>query len=552
MLDSNSLMAGPNGTPVPSPVLDRSVETLPPKDQAPMSVGDGGWGILAFAGTVGDEIPQWGTLIQRRDAMLRNFIVSEPFCAGAFASVIARYAAFSWTLNGGGPRTTAACQDMLLSANFGGGWADFISEITMDYLTSDKGAFVELIRTADRPDAPVIGLHALNSLQCWSTGNPEVPVIFWDQLSGQYHRLQWYQVHHLREIPMSSPLMNRARVFRLQMCALSRVLLHVKAFRSILEYLDEKTSGRHHKAIHVVAGISRNELQDALTKQENAADARQLLRYIQPVVVTALDPGATPKVATLELSTLPDGFDIEKTWRMYISCLALGLLTDYQDLAPLPGGNLGTSSQSIMLDKKAKAKGAGLFRKQITHMMNRVVLPAGVEFEFDEQDLDEDQAAALARETRAKGRSLMKATGEVDDLGARQIALDDGDISAELFEAMQQRDLTEQAIRDDEREKVIREQIMQRGRPAGPVMEEAPPTTISPSGRVIAAPGSATALPGVLAEGEKPTSPAPGVKATREEVEPQIRAAEVEAAAVVEAALARGYRALAKRLAKLE
>jgi hypothetical protein len=157
--------------------------------------------------------------------------------------------------------------------------------------------------------------------------------------------------------------------------------------------------------------------------------------------------------------------------------------------------------------------------------------------------LDEDQAAALARETRAKGRALMKATGEVDDMGARQIALDDGDISPELFEAMQQRDLTEQSIRDDEREKIERERILEMGTPAGKPAE-APPTTVSPAGNVVA--GT------VVASGEKPGAGVPGIKASREAFEDQIGSAEEEAGALIEKRLARVYRSLQGRLDGLE
>lgn len=536
----------PAAQPVDREVIARSVETLVPDDQAKSTPGvaGGGWGILSVAFGTLEELPPWGSLVQQRDILLRSFLTTEPFAASAFSSVISRYATFSWTLNGAGPRTTAKLQEMLNLANLGAGWADFIGELTMDYLTQDKGAFVELIRSWNSADAPVIGIRALNALNCWSTGNPAYPVIFRDERAGEYRPLAWYQVHHIREIPMHSPLARAARVFRLQMCALSRAFLHVRAFRSSLQYLDEKTSGRHHKAIHVISGVGKNEIDDALALQENAADEKMLRRYMQPVILAPIKPDIDPKVATLELSTMPDGWDQQKMMQQYITLLSLALLCDYQELAPLPGGNIGTGAQSDVLDKKSKAKGAGLFRKIITHMMNNVVLPDGCEFAFDEQDLDEDQAAALARKTRAEGRALMKAAGEIDALGARQIALDDGDISAELFEAMGQRDLTEQSIRDDEREKTIRELITTTGKPASKPEDAAPGAGISPSGGII------------KAEGEKPSAGAPGVKfggkATREDVDDDVRSAEAEAASLVEGALATGFRALKRRLEEMQ
>lgn len=548
----------PGSQPVDGAVIDRSAETLPSVEQAKSTPGVAGvgWGIINVALQATADLPEWGTLVQRRDIMLRQFLATEPFAAAAFASVVSRYATFSWTLNGAGPRTTARLQYMLNTANFGAGWGDFICELAMDYLTQDKGAFVELIRTADSPDSPVIGIRALNALQCWSTGNPEIPVMFRNEMDGQYIPLKWYQVHHIREIPMHSPIARAARAYRLQLCALSRAFLHVRAFRSTIEYLDEKTSGRHHKAIHVIAGVGKNEVDDALARQAAAADEKFLRRYIQPVVIAPLSPESKPAVATLELSTMPDGWDQQKLMTQYLTLLSMALLCDYQELAPLPGGNIGTGTQSAVLDKKSKAKGAGLFRKLITHMMNNVVLPEGCEFKFDEQDLDEDKAAAEAREIRAKGRALMKAIGEVDVLGARQMSLDDGDISPELFEAMGQRDLTEQAIRDDERQKTIRELIQTSGTPAGKPIDEAVPSAISPAGRLVAAPPGTTGAPGVgtviKAEGDSSKAGAPGIKATREDVDDDIHAAEDEAAGMLDRQLAKVFRSLKDRLADLE
>ena len=81
---------------------------------------------------------------------------------------------------------------------------------------------------------------------------------------------------------------------------------------------------------------------------------------------------------------------MEEEWRRKwdIAVLALAFLVDYQEFAPLPGGNLGTSAQSQVLHMKSRGKGPGLFMKLFAHFMNfGGVLPRSVTFEWDEQDV---------------------------------------------------------------------------------------------------------------------------------------------------------------------
>lgn len=434
-----------------SRAVRRSRET---PDSAGQS-GVPGFGVLWFASHFADEILPWGQSPTVRDSQLKAFLTSEPVAASAFATVVAQYSAFSWELEGPEQSKNAA-HDLLHQAQWGRGWADFVSLLAWDYLSQDKGTFVEIVREEDAPESPCIGIKHLDASACWPTGDPNEPVIFYDRKGGKYHRLKYYQVWQLLESPMAHPYYSG-----LQLSAISRVLKAAQIFRNIEIYQDEKTGGRHAKAVHLLSGIPQaavDALQDSLKAQQFDADQRLLSRYIQPLIYSTLSPEAKASVATLELSAMPDGWDQEKAFKIYMTCLSMALLNDYQEFAPLPGGNLGTSQQSEVLDEKSAKKGPGLFRKRVEHMMNFAgILPRNVEFSYDEQDIDEERARAEIRSTRATARATMKATGEVDAAGARQIALDDGDISEELFAAMNERDLTENAIRDDERQRMMGE-----------------------------------------------------------------------------------------------
>ncbi|MFW6031150.1 MAG: hypothetical protein ACOC9T_01045, partial [Myxococcota bacterium] len=110
---------------------------------------------------------------------------------------------------------------------------------------------------------------------------------------------------------------------------------------------------------------------------------------------------------------------------------------DYQELAPLPGGNLGTSSQSEILHAKNRAKSLGLFVEQFEHMMNWAgILPPGIEFRFGREDSAEQEQKAKVSKLRAEARELMRMNGELTAKGARQMALEAGDIPQEVADAM--------------------------------------------------------------------------------------------------------------------
>lgn len=432
------------------------------------------YGLMWFAAAFADEITTWGQAPSVRDAQLKAFLPKESIAASAFASTAMKYAQMSWKL-AGPERSQNAGHDVLIRAEWGAGWQPFVATAAMEFLTSDKGAFIEMIRTEDNPAAPVVGIRSLESACCWPTGNPEQPVIFYDRIGGKYHRMKWYQVYQLLEMPIKHPTFHG-----LQYSALTRVLAGAQLWRNVNQYMTEKTGGRHTRAIHVINGISKLELDDAMTKQQMIADNRLEQRYIQPVIVTALNQDKPSSVATLELATIPEGFDQKEQFSEYIAILALALGTDYGELAPLPGNALGTATQSETMDEKSRKKGVGYFRKLMAHFINNFVLPANVTFEFDEEDLAEETQRAEAQKTRAEGRAVMVTSGELDAAGARQLALDAGDIPQELFDAMAQRDLTEQAIRDEEREKVTRELAAATVVPRAPA--SSPPPAAGTSG----------------------------------------------------------------------
>lgn len=391
---------------------------------------------VLWLASVGDGIQPWGRSPKVRDAQLRNFVPEENWFISALGSVCAANAGFSWKLDGP-DKLVVATQEMLLNSNRGKGWEQFVIQVTNDLLTQDLGAYVEVIRNGDGPTAPVINVAHLDAARCWPTGNVEIPVIYQDRL-GRLHGLRWYQVIQLHEMPSAVEHWWAGVLYTLQYSAITRLLRAAQIMRSIAIYNDEKLSGRFQKAVHVVRGVTPQQIKDALTEQTVASDQMGLLRYIQPLMVGAVDPKADVGHDTIELAAMPEALQLEPTMKWYLAAMALAFLRDYQDFAPLPGGGLGTAAQSEVLHAKARGKGPELWRKLIQHMMNfGGILPRGVTFEWDDQDVSVEQARAQLSLTRAQtAQLLVTTTGILDEEASRQQMLADGELSQELYDEL--------------------------------------------------------------------------------------------------------------------
>ena len=346
--------------------------------------------------TVADQITPWGVGYSRRDLQLRNFWPTESYLAGAVANVCFRNAAFDWEIENKSTFIEQAATDMLHGALARGGkigWTDFVKNFSQDLYTQDNGAFIELIRDPGRDanskfkgaTAPVIGIGHLDAGRCTRTGRTDFPVFYTDK-DGEHHKLAWYEVIPFSEFPSSIERMNGVGY-----CSITRALRLAQIMRNTLIFKDEKVSGRNAKAIHVVGGVSRLELDDAKKRNREELDNAGVARYNDAIILASLDPEKPVSSVTLELASLPDGFDFDKDMTWYIAGLALAFGVDYQEFAPLPGGNIGSSSQSQILHRKTSGKGPRNWMDSVTEaFMNYGVLPRGTKMIFNDKNEQEE------------------------------------------------------------------------------------------------------------------------------------------------------------------
>lgn len=413
-------------------MLDRSVVQEPSINGAAHTVDSL---VLRFA-TMADELPVWGYNPAMRDRYLRAFWPTEPILASAIFSTCARYAAFGWTLEGP-PRTVNIFHNVLHQSEHNNGWEQLALKTAQDLFSQDNGAFMEIERTDDNATAPVIRLNHLDSARCARTGIRETPVIYTD-IKSQRHLLKWYQVITLEEFPSPVETMRG-----MQYCTVTRLLRAAQILRDIGIYKQEKISGQHDRAVHLVSGVSRKAIDDAIFMNKEQAANQGMVRYMQPIIVTSLDPNAKVDTALLELASLPDGFDEEVAMKWYINQLALAFGGEYQDFAPLPGGNLGTAQQSQVLHLKSRGKGPALFMSMIAHKLNfHGVFPDTITFKFGEQDIAEQSAKLDVALKTAQWLSELTKSGIITVEVAQQILFDRGELREEYLAMLGQQNAT--------------------------------------------------------------------------------------------------------------
>lgn len=385
-----------------------------------------------------DGIPAWGSGDARtRDTYLRSFLPTEPILETAFYSMCVRYACLGWKVTGP-QRMATISRNLLHSAQFGQGWLPMMLRVTQDLFGCDNGAFIEINRVEDDPRSPVIGLNHLDSGRCIRTGRDDYPVHYLDS-NGDEHKLAWYQVIALSEFP--SPIENARGG---QVCAVSRVLRAAQVMKEINTYKRQKISGKNIPGIWLVGGVTaaavKAAMKEHLLEQETIGNSA----YLEPAIIGSRDPNATVSSTLLELASLPPGFDEEVTFRLYLIVIANAWAVDYQDFAPMPGGNLGSGHQSQILDRKSRQKGPALYMQLMEHALNwHGVIPATVSFSYGEQDMMADTEQAKLAVLRSQERKNRIESGEITLQVAAQRALDVGDLEPEEFHSMGYQDLTD-------------------------------------------------------------------------------------------------------------
>lgn len=395
--------------------------------------------------------PWWS---EQRDRDLREFWMLEgnDILQGAISSLTKKFKAMSWILEGPDTRTKER-QEVLSSAEFGQGWASMLSKVLVDYLTQDKGGFIELIGEG-KADGPMSGLPLamahLDAQFCQLTGDPVYPVVFWSTKTGTPHKLHATRVAHMVDMPSPNQEMNN-----IGFCGVSRVIAFSQVILKLAQYKNEKLSDMPEAGLLLLNNIAPHKWEDV--QAEHQRGRRKLGHEIWNNIITlmGLDPSQSITAEFIPFANVPDQFDEIDNTNLYVNTIALAFGVDPREFWPISEGRLGSGAETTVQHTKAKGKLVGEVTSNIERIINWYVLPANVHFEFDFQDDEEDKLRAEINDLKIKSIMDMWVPGEtvptpVTALEIRQMLADNTDYFLQDFLEVDITDETE--LSDTERE----------------------------------------------------------------------------------------------------
>lgn len=368
-------------------------DTLEPSRPLTILVGPAGWGGL-LAGVAGaNGLPGYGT--KARDLILRQSVHLDGMWASAVNMAITKHIALGYAVEDSedSGRRLARGQDLLQTYGTSG-----LQRGLRDYLTTNAGQFIAIERVGRGRGAKILRLLHLDSLRCYPTNNPAYPLLY-ETPRGEWRALADHDLIHLTDMPSAGQWYADA-VLPLGLCAADRAWETVLKLCAMETYYREKVSGSRNLAIHIVNGISDQQLTDALTSTEEAQARRGFVLYKGSTIIPTLKTEA-PVVVTIPLAEIPDGFNVTDERRDAYLRLANAIGMFVGELQPLSGQGLGTGTQTVVLDEAAEGRGMAAWRVAFTEQINERVLPASTTFTFTNQnDVRDRKARAEADKAR--------------------------------------------------------------------------------------------------------------------------------------------------------
>jgi hypothetical protein len=387
-----------------------------------------------------DLLPRWGTLECDIALRIMHYSQHNALWSGASKIWIEKLLGTPYEISGG-RNLTLQWQDLFFESDFGEGYDTLMMKGLTDYLTLNRGMFIEKVSYGE-PDTPIkegakiLGLNHLDALRIYFTGNREWPYIYQSEWGGGLHRMHYTRIIHLAESPSPDTLwfgMGKSALYDALTVANAQILLG--------RHQNEMLNDLPPPGIVIFNNVKADEVETAMKQfeYERVRDGQSV--YRAPLSLSSKDPSQPATVTFVPMSTVPEGFDYSKYMEVHVNLLALTLQLDPQDIWPLASRAMGSGMQSGILAQKAASKGPGYILTRLTRVWN-MVLPRPLEWEYKAQN--EAQGKETADIAKVWTDMLKEVTYMSDDekrqLAANQIpafadVLQDENGEIRLFDA---------------------------------------------------------------------------------------------------------------------
>ncbi len=339
-----------------------------------------------------DLLPPWGSFECDQALRILHYTQHNALWGGAAKIWKQKILGTPYEISGG-RNLTFQWHDIFATSDFGEGYDFMLSKVLDDYLTLNRGAFIEKV-SYGAPDTPIkegvkiLGFNHLDALRVSFTGNREWPYLYQSEWGGGLHKLHYTRVIHLVESP--SP---NTRMFGMGKSALYDALTVSNAQIMLGRHQNELLNDLPPPGIVIFNNVKSDEVETAMQQfdYERVRDGQSI--YRAPLQLSSKDPNAPATVTFVPMSTVPENFDYEKYMQVHVNLLALTLQLDPQDIWPLSSSTMGSGMQSRILEQKAESKGPGYLLTRLERIWNQN-MPVSLEWEYKAQNTQQDMQIA--------------------------------------------------------------------------------------------------------------------------------------------------------------
>ncbi len=373
----------------------------------------------AFGGFIGDSLgflwpstadtlPAWGTT--ECDIALRvlHYTQHNALWGGAVKIWIEKVLGTPYEISGG-RNLTFKWQDIFFETDFGEGYDFMMFKFLTDYLTLNRGGFLEKV-SYGAPDTPIkegariLGINHLDALRIIHTGNREYPYLYQSEWGGELHKLHYTRVIRISDSPSPNTLM-----YGMGKSALYDALTVSNAQIMLGRHQNELLNDMPPPGIVIFNNVKADEVETAMRQfeYERVRDGQNI--YRAPLSLSSKDPSQPASVTFVPLSTVPEGFNYKEYMDVHVNLLALTMQLDPQDIWPLQSAALGSGMQSKILAQKTSNKGAGYLLTRLEREWNQV-LPRSLEWKYKAPNAEADKEIANTAQvwaTMADGATFM-------------------------------------------------------------------------------------------------------------------------------------------------
>lgn len=340
-----------------------------------------------------DLVAPWGTLECDIALRMMHYTQHNSLVGSAVQVFIEKFLSIPHEISGG-RNLTFQWQDILAESEFGEGYDVLIGKGLVDYLTLNRGMFMELVSYGDpstpiKEGAKILGINHLDAMRITFTGNREWPYLYMSEWSGGLHKMHYTRVVRVVRQPSPNTLMygmGKSALYDAITVANSQVLLG--------KHQNELLSDLPPSGVVIFNNVKSEEVATAMNQfdYERVRDGQNV--YRAPLQLSSKDPSQPATVTFVPMSTVPENFDYKQYMDIHVNITALAFGLDPQDLWPLTSSSMGSGQQSKVLAAKTDVKGPGFVANLLTPVWNFRVFPRSMEWKYKAQNPEQDRQTA--------------------------------------------------------------------------------------------------------------------------------------------------------------